>query len=440
MFNGFNADKKRLASNFFSLSTIEAANYLLPLVTVPYLVRVLGPGKYGLIAFAQALIQYFITFTDFGFQLTATRAISVARDDTEKVSRIFSTVTLIKAGFMLVSFAAVLSIIYFIPKFRQDALLYIFAFGMVIGDVLFPVWFFQGMERMKFIAAINLLARALFVLAIFLFIRKESDYIYAPLITSAGAMIAGLVSIVMVFTRFNIRFVMPSAADIARQVKEGWNVFISMISISLITTSNTFILGLFAPLEAVGFYSAGEKIILIANKAFNPILVAVFPHIAKTAATARDIAILKLRKLFVLVMTFSFAAFALIFIFSGAITAVILGPKFGPTAEVLRILSPLAFIVPVAYIFANLGLLPFKLDRYFARIYIFGGALNIVLLITLLYQFKMGAIGAAAAVLTTQVVITSLMYAALRKHGIKIVNMDIPSLLAVFNRKAIVDN
>lgn len=434
------SDKKRLATNFFSLSTIEAANYLLPLITVPYLVRVLGPGKYGLVAFAQALIQYFITFTDYGFQLTATRAISVARDDTDKVSRIFSAVTLIKAGFMLVSIAALAAIVYFIPKFRQDALLYIFAFGMVIGDVLFPVWFFQGMERMKFIAAINLLARTLFVFAIFLFVRKEQDYIYAPLITSAGAVIAGLVSMWMVFTRFNIRFIMPSAAEIARQIKEGWNVFVSMVSISLITTSNTFILGFFAPLEAVGFYSAGEKIILIANKAFNPILVAVYPHIAKTASTARDIAIIKLRKLFVLVMTFSFAAFAGIFIFSGAIVAVILGPKFGPTVDVLRILSPMAFIVPIAYIFANLGLLPFKLDRYFAGIYIFGGVLNIALLISLLYFFNAGAIGAAVSVLITQVVITTLMYGALRRNGIKIVNMDVPSLLAVFNRKAIVDN
>lgn len=402
--------------------------------------RVLGPAKYGLVAFAQALIMYFVMFTDYGFQLTATRALSVARDDKEKVSRIFSTVMTIKVCFMLVSFAAVLSIVYFIPKFRQDALLYIFAFGMVAGDVLFPVWFFQGMERMKFIAAINLLARALFVLAIFLFIRAEKDYIYAPLITSAGVIIAGVVSIWMAFTRFNIKFIFPTAGEIARQVKEGWNVFISMLSISLITTSNTFILGFFAPLEAVGFYSAAEKIILIANKAFNPVLVAVYPHIAKTASEARDIAILKLRKLFVLVMTSSFAAFALIFVFSGAITAVVLGPKFGPTAEVLRILSPLAFIVPVAYIFANLGLLPFKLDRYFARIYIFGGILNVTLLLILLKYFNAGAAGAAVSVLITQIAITTLMYAALRRNGIKIVNMDVPSLLAVFNRKVIVDN
>jgi len=440
LLRNFNTEKKRLATNFFSLSTIEAANYILPLITVPYLVRVLGPAKFGLVAFAQALVQYFITFTDYGFQLTATRAISVARDDPGKVSRIFSAVTLTKAVFMLASFAVLSAIVFSVPKFRQDSLLYIFAFGMVIGDVLFPVWLFQGLERMKFIAALNLLARTLFVIAIFIFVRKESDYLYAPLITSAGTIVAGVVSMFVIASRLGIKFVLPPLPEILKQLKEGWNVFISMVSISLITTSNTFVLGLFATNEIVGYYSAGEKIINLVNKAFNPILVAVYPHIAKTAAEARDIAVIKLRKLFVLVMTTSFAVFAVIFVFSGLIVAVVLGPKFGPTEAVLKVLSPIAFIVPVAYIFANLGLLPFKLDRYFARIYIFGGLLNLSLLIILVYFLKAGEIGTAAAVLITQSVMTALMWRVLRKHGIRIVNMDIQSLLAVFNNKAIIDN
>jgi PST family polysaccharide transporter len=244
----------------------------------------------------------------------------------------------------------------------------------------------------------------------------------------------------VITSRLGIKFTVPALSEIAAHLKEGWNVFISMVSISLITTSNTFVLGLFAPSEIVGYYSAGEKIINLVNKAFNPILVAVYPHIAKTAAEARDIALIKLRKLFVLVMTASFAVFIGIFAFSGLIVAVVLGPKFGPTEAVLRVLSPLAFVIPIAYIFANLGLLPFKLDRYFARIYIFGGILNILLLIILVYFLKTGAIGTALAVLVTQTFITALMWRVLGKHGIKIVNMDIPPLLAVFNNKAIIDN
>lgn len=433
MVKDFIVDRKQLFSNFLSLSSIEIANYLFPLITVPYLVRVLGPGKYGLVAFAMAFVQYFVIFSDYGFNLTATRNISVSRDDPAKISKIFSSVMAVKFTIMIASLAVLLVLVYAIPKFRPDILLYLFAFGLVFGYVLFPIWFFQGMEKMKSIAALNLLSRALFLIAIFLFVRKESDYLYVPLFTSLGSILAGVVSLCIIFARFKIRIVLPTIKEIGEQLKEGWNVFISMVSISLITTSNTFILGFFATSEVVGYFSAGEKIINLASRAFNPILVAVYPHIAKTAAVARDVAVKKLRKLFVMIMLLSFAVFTGIFIFSDPIVGIILGPKFEPSMTIVRILSPLAFVVPIAYIFANLGLLPFGLDRYFARIYILGGILNALLLLTLLYLFKAGAAGAAFSVLITQVTITILMYIVLRRHDIKIVNLNVRQLLTVFD-------
>jgi PST family polysaccharide transporter len=416
------------------------ANYLFPLITVPYLVRVLGPGKYGLVAFAMAFVQYFVIFTDYGFNLTATRNISVSREDPGKISKIFSSVMAVKFAIMSASLTVLLVLVFAFPKFRPDILLYLFAFGLIFGYVLFPIWFFQGMEKMKSIAVLNLLARALFLIAIFLFVRKESDYLYVPLFTSLGSILAGVVSLCIIFTRFKIRIVLPTLREIGEQLKEGWNVFISMISVSLITTSNTFILGFFATNEVVGYFSAGEKIINLASRAFNPILVAVYPHIAKIADAAKDMAVKKLRKIFVMVMLLSFAVFTGIFIFSGPIVGIVLGPKFEPSMTIVRILSPLAFVVPVAYIFANLGLLPFSLDRYFAKIYILGGILNTVLLLTLLYLVKAGAAGVAFSLLITQVTITILMYIVLRHHGINIVNIDVWSLLAVFEKKAITNN
>ena len=125
----FSSDKKRLISNFFSLSSVEAANYIFPLITLPYLVRVLGPEKYGLINFAAAFIYYFVLLTDYGFNLSATREVSINRENKQKVLKIFNSVMFVKLILMIISLIIMLAVIFFIPKFRQDRLIYVYTFG-----------------------------------------------------------------------------------------------------------------------------------------------------------------------------------------------------------------------------------------------------------------------------------------------------------------------
>ena len=144
-----NDDVKRLFENFASLFTLQGLNYILPLITFPYLVRVLGPDKYGLIAFAQAFIGYFVILTDYGFNLSATREVALNRDNDKKLSEIFSSVMIIKIVYMVLSFIILCTVVFSFEKFSHNWIIYIFAFGVVLGNVLFPVWFFQGMERMK---------------------------------------------------------------------------------------------------------------------------------------------------------------------------------------------------------------------------------------------------------------------------------------------------
>jgi PST family polysaccharide transporter len=414
-------DKKRVFHNFIYLYLVRVANYILPLITIPYLVRVLGPDKYGLLAFVQAFIQYFLILTDYGFSSSATREISIHRADAQKVSKIFSSVMVIKFVFMAASFVILSLVILCFDKFRANWLVYLYTFGIVLGNVLFPVWFFQGMEKMKYITFRNIIAKSIFTLSIFIFIKRSSDYIYVPLITSAGFLITGVFSIVSIFRDFNVKFILPSMEELKYQLKEGWYIFISGVSISFYTTTNTFVLGLFTTDTIVGYYAAAEKIIRILIDSFVPFFEALYPFISKVAMESKQRALRILTKISLLSLSIYSFIFLIIFFFAKNIVFIILGKKFIESIIIVRILSPLIIVIPIAYIFSNLALLPFKLDKYFARIYITGGILNIFLLFLFLYLLKLNALGAAMANLITEMSLVSIMYFVLRKHNIRII-------------------
>ena len=270
---------RRIFSNFLSLSFLQAANYILPLITLPYLVRVLGPEKFGLISFAQAFTAYFQIITDYGFNLSATREISINRENKEKVSEIFSSVIFIKFGLFLVSLVLMSVIVFSFNKFRQDWLIYYLTFGMVLGQTLFPVWFFQGMERMKYITFLNIVAKLIFTFAIFVFVKHESNYLYVPLLNSIGFIIAGILSLWIIFKNFEIDFKISGLEEIKYHLKEGWYIFISTISGNLYGQGNILILGLFSSNEVIGYYAAAQKIVIALISLFQVISQSIFPYL-----------------------------------------------------------------------------------------------------------------------------------------------------------------
>ena len=192
-------EKRKILNNFFSLTALQLSNYIIPLMTLPYLTRVLGREKYGLTAFAQAFIQYFILITDFGFNLSATREIAINRESDEKVSRIFSSVITIKIFLLILSFFTLIIIIFNVPKFSADSDLYYLTFLSVIGSTLFPQWFYQGIEKMKFIAIFSVSAKAFFTLGIFIFIKEPGDYLWLPILNSLGFIVSGLIGVLFPF-------------------------------------------------------------------------------------------------------------------------------------------------------------------------------------------------------------------------------------------------
>jgi polysaccharide transporter, PST family len=408
---------KLLFENFMSLSALRAAGYIVPLITLPYLVRVLGPEKFGLVMFAQAFATYFVLLTEYGFKLSATREVSINRNNKEKVSEIFCSVYFVKMTLLIISFIIFTALVFSIPRFNVEHLVFMFSFIMVLGNLIFPVWLFQGMERMKYITIINVLVKIAFVIPIFLFIKSQSDYVYVPLINSLGFLISGIIAFYFGIRIFRIKLFLPSVQNIAHQFKEGWYIFISTIAVSLYTTSNVFILGLFTNNTIVGYYSAAEKLINAARGLLSPVSQSIYPHISKLASESKEKALVFINKLVILVGSGTFVLSLTIFLLTEPIVNLILGNQYQQSIIILRILAFLPFIVGLSNIFGVQTMLTFNLKKAFSKIIISAGLLNIFLVLILapLYQH----VGVATAVLTTEIFVMFFMFLYLKKKGIK---------------------
>ena len=203
-------DFKIIRNNFFSLTSLKVLTYILPLITFPYLIRVLGIEKFGLIMFAQATMYYFEIVVDFGFNLSATREVALNAKKPNKLNEIISAVFSIKFMLLLFSFLVLILVVNLFDRFLQDFLLYYYSFLKVIALAFFPVWFFQGIEKMKYITLIDIISKSIFTVLIFVFVQSESDYILVPLISGVGYIIGTIFSLIYLFKHFKKSFIICS--------------------------------------------------------------------------------------------------------------------------------------------------------------------------------------------------------------------------------------
>lgn len=414
---------KRILENMISLTGLQFASYILPLITLPYLTLVLGPEKFGLTQYAISLITYFQFFTDYGFNLSATRELAICRDDNQKISQIFSSVMFIKLCLCILSFIILLLIVMFIPKFNEDSYVYILTFGMVIGYMLFPTWLFQGLEYMRYTSILNIIGKIVFTVLIFIFIHDTTDYMLVPLINSLGYILVGILGIYIALTKFNIKITIPSIRDIKYHLREGWYVFISTIAINMYTTTNTFLLGLLTNNTLVGYYSIAEKIILAVNGLLNPISQALYPFISRTVKTDdKTRSIEFIRKITKIMTLVGIVLSAELFIFAKPIILLLFGQSYVNSVIILQIISIVPLAVSLSTVFGVETMLTFNYKKAFTSIVMIGGIIDIVLGIILITLMK--EIGIAISFATTEIFITIAMFIFLQRKGIKIINRN----------------
>lgn len=408
-----------LRANIFSLSILQAFNYLLPLVTLPYLVRVLGVEQFGLLAFAMSLVLYFGVVMDYGFNLSAAREVSLHHANKPKIGEIFASVMAVKILLMLLSLLAVVMIVQSVGRFYEARYIYYASFAAVVAQSLFPVWLFQGLERLQFITLISVGSKIVSTLLLFVLVQTPEDAIWVPLLSALGFMLSALISFYLIFTRFGIGWVWPTSEQMRARVQESHDIFFANIAISLYTISTTFILGLFANNTVVGYFAAADKIIQAIKSMLMPLSQSIYPHISKLMQNSHAEALNFIRKIFRLLLIVMGMIGFLIFVLAPFGVPIILGDGYEESVLLVQIMAFLPLIIALSNLFGVQTMVNFGKKAEFRAILWRGSMLALGLSLVLVPLF--GAMGSALCVVMVESFITLSMFWTLQKSDLKIV-------------------
>lgn len=253
-------DGRTVFANFSYLSLLQVAGYVFPLITMPYLARVIGAEGFGKIAFASAIVVWVQTITDWGFNMTATRDVAQNRDNKLFVSRVFSNVLWTRCFLSVMSGLLLLVAIVSIPYLRENAAIILISFLLVPGQILFPEWFFQAVERMKYTTIFNLVIKIIFTIAVFIFIRDSDDYLIQPLLTVVGYLVCGVISMYVILKKWGYTLYKPKFSEIFKTIKSSTDVFINNLMPNLYNSFSVLLLGAFWGANSNGLYDGGNKV------------------------------------------------------------------------------------------------------------------------------------------------------------------------------------
>lgn len=420
-----NKDQRLIIKNFFNYGIFQFSNYLIPLITIPYIIRVIGVEKFGVISLAQALAYYFRVVIEYGFPISGVQYVAQNQGDVRKKSEIYSNIIFIQSLLMALGFLVLVGISFIFTEVRKEWIVYFASFGIVPANILMALWFYIGSEKMKYLNYINFSGRIIYIVLIFVFIREQSNYILVPVINSGSLILAGLVSVFILRKNFNLSFLRPSTQLVRKYLRDGWPLFVSNFAINFYRNSNILILGLFASKEAVGIYSAVEKIIKIIQNVFSPLTNTLYPYISRMHVRSSERSFAAIAKIIKVMSLISGAITAGLIIFAPWVVKLVVGHEVAQANFLLRIGSIVVLVGVINYIIGIIFMTNFGMKTEFSKAVVIIGILNLIVCTTLSKFY--GATGTVIAFTSAEILLFVLMsFMIRRKSSWRVIKFFLP--------------
>jgi polysaccharide transporter, PST family len=395
-----------ILKNVIPLYGVQIVNTVFPLITVPYLTNVLGAESWGTFAFFQAISVYVLLVVEFGFDFSGTREVARHQAVKKKYSEIFWNVLVAKLFLILISLIILYCIHGFIPLFSKHPFFLWSCYLFGIGQGLNLIWFFQGLEKMKLVASLDVTTKIFMLIGIFVFIKSPEDAWKILALYFFSSFISNFFAYVIAFK--DVEFCKPTLDSFKNIFIIGWGMFVFKSSTTLYAVSNTIILGLLCPMEFVGYYAISDRIIKVLRGIIHPLNRAFFPRLSILVKEDLNKALLGVRLSLLLTCGISIILAVGVYFFAPIIVNSLLGGSFSEAITVLKIM---AILLPVVSLSSGLGLnwmVPLGQDWAFNKIIMFAGLLNICLAFLLIPKYF--HVGATISLVIVELFITAYVF------------------------------
>lgn len=280
-------NNKKVAENYFFMTFLASSSLVIGLILYPYVIRILGKEAYGIYIFIVSNIQLFQVFSSFGFDMPALKKISLFPDHSQIKSRVVSEVFISKLLLFPISLLIIAVISVFVPFVQRHIVLYYIVFSSQLVEILFPTWYFQGIQRMKFVTYTNLAVRLATIPLIFIFIRSSDDLLLYALIVSLLPLCGSIFAFFYLIIKEKIRLQLCSIRQLKSTFRSALPFFWTVAFGTVKKESVTFVIGTFFSMQSVALYDLASKLILIPRIITSNINGALFPNVMQNISTER---------------------------------------------------------------------------------------------------------------------------------------------------------
>lgn len=403
-----------LIKNILSLYSVHFAYYLLPLITVPYLTRVLGAAGWGYVAFTQGFTGAITILVEYGFNFSATREASRFRHDPRKRSEILAGVLGAKLFLSVVAATLTLALVPWIAIFREQPLLLMAGLAWSISQAFSLSWYFSGLEQMRFVATMEVATRLMATIGLFWIVKNPEDAWKTLAVQAVASLISLLAGLTVAYREVPIT--RPRLSSVIDGLKVGRSMFLFRSAESIYNVGASFLLGLWAPPQYVAYYAGAERLSKAAYGVLEPISRALYPRLSFLVQHSREEAYRTIRVAMVVMVSGGLIIGGALFVAAPYVVKLMLGPQFQPAVTALRILSILPVLIAIKNVIGFHWMLPFGLDGPFNRIIITSGVVHLAFVLLIGRHFA--HVGMAWSLAIAEFYVVSAIYIQLRRRGL----------------------